>query len=132
GNPAAVGVGEILVITFTDKATREMKGRIVGRLAALGMIEERRAVETAYISTIHGFCSRLLKENPFEAGVDPEYQVLDETEARRLLRASFEDAVEKAFEDENTEIIELVSGAQYERVFGADGRDPLAVLAGAV
>src|SRR5581483_6368220 len=80
------GVGEILVITFTEKATKEMKSRIVAELNRLGLVDERRQVETAYISTIHGFCSRLLQENPFEAGVDPQFTVLDEVQARRLLR----------------------------------------------
>src|SRR4051812_37647011 len=36
------GVGEILVITFTEKATKEMKGRIVEALMSAGMNEQRR------------------------------------------------------------------------------------------
>ena len=68
------GVEKILVITFTEKATREMKTRIVAELTRLGLVAERRKVESAYISTIHGFCSRLLQENPFEAGIDPQFQ----------------------------------------------------------
>jgi ATP-dependent helicase/nuclease subunit A len=126
------GVGEILVITFTEKATKEMKRRIVEELTAAGLREQRREVETAYISTIHGFCSRLLKENPFEAGVDPEFTVLDETEARRLLHGAFEAVVEQAFAIEDGEITELVASAQDERVFGSDLRDPLSALEASV
>ncbi len=122
------GVGEILVITFTEKATREMKERIVRALEAAGLREERRALETAYISTIHGFCSRLLKENPFEAGVDPDFRVLDETEARYLLRGAFERVIETAYLEGETEIIELVSAVQDERVFGGEIGDPLNAL----
>jgi ATP-dependent helicase/nuclease subunit A len=122
------GVGEILVITFTEKATREMKERIVRALEAAGLREERRALETAYISTIHGFCSRLLKENPFEAGVDPDFRVLDETEARYLLRGAFERVIETAYLEGEAEIIELVSAVQDERVFGGDIGDPLNAL----
>lgn len=122
------GVGEILVITFTDKATKEMKGRIVEELTAAGLREQRREVETAYISTIHGFCSRLLKENPFEAGVDPEFQPLDETQARYLLREVFEGVIERAYARDEREITELVAAAQDERVFGSDLRDPLSAL----
>src|SRR5436190_3588281 len=41
-------VDQILVITFTEKATREMKGRIVDSLIREGFHEERRQVENAY------------------------------------------------------------------------------------
>ncbi len=124
-------VGEILVITFTDKATREMKSRIVEGLMAAGLYEQRRELETAYISTIHGFCSRVLKENPFEAGIDPEFSVLDENEARRLLRGVFEDVLEAAFLQGDEPITELAAQAQNARLFGTDLRDPLAALASA-
>ncbi len=122
------GVGDILVITFTEKATKEMKGRIVEELMAAGLREQRRELETAYISTIHGFCSRVLKENPFEAGVDPEFTVLDETEGRRMLHGAFESVIEQAYAVNDEEITELVASAQDERVFGSDLRDPLAAL----
>ncbi|MCC6728835.1 MAG: UvrD-helicase domain-containing protein [Chthonomonadales bacterium] len=128
----STGVGGILVITFTEKATREMKERIVCELERAGLAEERRQIETAYISTIHGLCSRLLKENPFEAGVDPQFRVLEENEARRLLREAFERVVERGFRDDDEQIVELAAAAQNERVFGLDGGDPLAALAAAV
>ncbi len=126
------GVEQILVFTFTDKATREMKARIVAELTALGLHEQRRAVETAYLSTMHGFCSRLLKENPFEAGIDPEYEVLDETQARRLLRGCFRSAVEEGFAGDDEDIVELVSAVQEERVYGVAARDTLGALAESV
>ena len=124
-------VDEILVITFTEKATKEMKTRIVEALMRLNLVEERRQVETAYISTIHGFCSRLLQENPFEAGVDPQFRVLDETQSRRLLRQSFEVAVSRAYAAHNTEITEMVAATQGERAYNDTGNDSLAVLMGA-
>ena len=125
-------VDEILVITFTEKATKEMKTRIVGELTRLGLIEERRQVETAYISTIHGFCSRLLQENPFEAGVDPQFKVLDENQARRLLRQCIEDVVARAYDIDNAETTELIASTQGEREYGGDNADGLATLAGSV
>lgn len=125
------GVSDILVITFTEKATKEMKTRIVEELNRLGLITERRQVETAYISTIHGFCSRLLQENPFEAGVDPQFSVLDEAQARRLLRQTFEAEIARAYAENNVEITELVAAAQNARQFGTDIGDPLIALASA-
>ena len=122
------GVENILVFTFTEKATKEMKQRIVRELNRLGMTDERRQIETAYISTIHGFCSRLLQENPFEAGVDPQFRVLDSPQAARLLRRAFEDSIARAYAEADAEIIELVAQTQHVRPFGTDS-DPLTGLA---
>lgn len=126
------GVDQILVFTFTEKATREMKARIVARLTELGLEEQRRQIETAYLSTMHGFCSRLLKENPFEAGIDPEFEVLDETQARRMLRRACDAAIERAFSEADDEIIDLVIAMQDERIFGIPSSDTLGPLAESV
>ena len=125
------GVGQILVITFTEKATKEMKTRIVEELTRLNLIEERRQVETAYISTIHGFCSRLLQENPFEAGVDPQFSVLDETQSRRLFRQSFEAVVAKAYDTDNAEVTELIAALQGARQYNDESGNALSLLMGA-
>ncbi|MDW8208000.1 MAG: UvrD-helicase domain-containing protein [Chloroherpetonaceae bacterium] len=106
------GVDDILVITFTDRATREMKSRIAAALEARGMTAERRQIENAYISTIHGFGLRLLQENPFEAGVDPQFRVMDEAQARRLMRQAFDQVVARAFTENDPEITELVTQIQ--------------------
>lgn len=125
------GVENILVITFTDKATREMKARIVSALLAENLLEERRRIETAYISTIHGFCSRLLQENPFEAGVDPQFKVLEEPKAKRLFRSVYEEVLATAYREEEEAIIELVAAIQANRTAN-DPADPLVTLVGAM
>ncbi len=61
----------ILAITFTDKAATEIKRRLAREFA--GRPDLRELVERAYVSTVHGFCTRLLKENPIAAGLDPEF-----------------------------------------------------------
>lgn len=89
------GPDEIAAITFTEKAANEMKARVRARLSELaGQAGSRdvarrweelgRAIDAARISTIHGFTGGLLRENPVEAGVDPQFTILDDFEAALL------------------------------------------------
>ena len=79
---------QIIVITFTEKAAGELRGRIRAELHQ-GLNEddgvERRRLEralrsldSAHIETIHAFASSLLREHPLEARVDPTFEQLDE------------------------------------------------------
>jgi ATP-dependent exoDNAse (exonuclease V) beta subunit len=89
-----VDVGAILTITFTEKAAAELRERIRARLRSLGAVDEARATEGAYISTIHGFCARVLRAQALAAGVDPTFVVLDRPTAVRLMDVAFDRALE--------------------------------------
>ena len=109
-----IGVGEILTITFTEKAAAEMRDRIRTRLRELGEDVAAAATEGAYIATIHGFCARVLRAQALSAGLDPGFEVLDEHEARRLGAAAFEDALER-LAARGPAAIDFIAG------YGADG-----------
>ena len=49
----------------------------------------------AWVTTIHGFCNRLLAGHPVAAGIDPRFRVLDAPEAERAAREAFEEALEE-------------------------------------
>ena len=87
-------VGEILALTFTEKAAGELRERVRRRLVELGEDEHARAVDAAWIGTIHGFCARVLRARPLSVGLDPRFEVLDEGAAGRLATAAYETALD--------------------------------------
>ena len=60
----------------------------------LGAARSARAAEGAWISTIHGFCARVLRAHALSAGIDPDFRVLDELEAERIAADAFDAALE--------------------------------------
>src|ERR1700692_1454458 len=90
-----VNPGRILAITFTEKAATEIKERLIQRFA--GSPERLEAIERAWVSTIDGFCSRLLQENAIAAGITPDFTVLEPTQATRLARDSAEESLDEIF-----------------------------------
>jgi ATP-dependent helicase/nuclease subunit A len=88
-------VDSILVITYTERAAGELRGRIRRRLQELGRHDLSHDLDGAWISTIHGFCHRLLKAHPFAAGIDPRFRVLDDSQGRVLRGEAFLAALEE-------------------------------------
>ena len=88
-----IEVARILTITFTEKAAAELRDRIRLRLRELGAIEPARATEGAFISTIHGFCARILRAHALAAGLDPGFVVLDSDRSGPLASAAFDEAL---------------------------------------
>lgn len=68
----------IVALTYTEKAALEMKERIRTALLQEGLVQEAEELETASVSTIHAFCQKILKEFPLQAGLDPEFTILDD------------------------------------------------------
>ena len=90
-----IDVSAILTITFTEKAAAEVRDRIRARLRELGAAEAARRTEGAFISTIHGFCARVLRVNALAAGLDPQFAVLDRYQSEPLSAAAFEAALDE-------------------------------------
>ncbi len=89
----------ILAFTFTDKAAAELRQRIRAELARRAQGGSERAAELlaaiggAWVTTIHGFCNRLLAGHPVAAGIDPGFRVLDAPETARAAREAFDEAL---------------------------------------
>ncbi len=120
---AETGVDSILAFTFTERAAGELRHRIRDELAGRaerarseGEVERAehlrdlaRDSERAWISTIHGFCRRILAGHPVALGLDPRFRVLDAGEADRVASAAFDEALEELLDDPDAERATLVA-----------------------
>jgi ATP-dependent helicase/nuclease subunit A len=104
----AIGAGlkphEIVAMAFTDRAAAEMRQRIRERVARMDKDPSEIAalleqLADAPIGTIHGFCTRILHELPVEAGVDPAFEVADESRSWQLRRQAVDAAIADAADD---------------------------------
>jgi len=77
-NPA----NRILVITFTDKAANEMKGRIIQELEDNDV--KIKNSQDLWISTFHSFCIRILKKYAIEANLSPSFKIGEEQELIKI------------------------------------------------
>ena len=96
---AASGVDDIdqvCAITFTEKAAAELKGRVRAILRQRGMFDQALKVDASWISTIHGMCSRILRESALELGIDPQFKVLTGQDANYLMGRSIDAVLDQA------------------------------------
>ena len=98
----------ILAITFTEKAAGNMRKKLAQAFRENSYIRSR--LERAWVSTVHGFCARLLRENAIFAGVDPEFQVADERESWRMQRDAMAAAMDALLEEHPAEVRALIRG----------------------
>ncbi|MCE2396043.1 UvrD-helicase domain-containing protein [Candidatus Poribacteria bacterium] len=116
---------QVVAITFTEKAAAELKQRVVNEVNArlqaephnTRLEEIKTGMLSAQISTIHAFCSRILREYPVEAGVDAGFRVLQGIQQRLILRETIDSTVREIAnrpdEDETRKkLVELL------RIFG--------------
>lgn len=124
-------ISHIVCLTFTKAAATEMRERLLGRLQADALAEAEmgggkaaaiyeallESPETLKIMTLHAYCQGLLQKFPFEAGVPPFFDVLDDSEAEQLLKQALHHVLESPPTDTVAEAIEGVSNWMGEFTF---------------
>ena len=110
----------ILAITFTEKAANEIKSRLIQRFS--GRPELREKIERAWVSTIHGFCARVLQENAIRASLPPDFTVLDQPAADRLAREAAEASLDAMYREQPDRMRRLLEALDLSTQ--DDGRQP--------
>jgi ATP-dependent helicase/nuclease subunit A len=115
-----LNIDQIVAITFTNRAANEMRQRLreqlnlILRTAAPDertyWLNYKRTLDGAVITTIHGFCARLLREFPVEARIDPQFLLLDEHRAAMLLESVVEESLTQFISAGHVEISRLTLG----------------------
>ncbi len=102
GPAEPIAPGEVVAITFTERAGAELMDRLGEELAhgirelraggdavrADRLVQALRELPSMSVGTIHGYAAKLLRLHPLEAGVDPDFAVLEEEGAQELLSAA--------------------------------------------
>ena len=121
----------ILAFTFTERAAGELRRRVRAELVrraaeakgpdgdpelAQRLDDAIRGLGAAPITTIHGFCRRLLSAHPVAAGLDPRFRVLDASEATRVAWAAFDVALEDLIAEDDGTAERVVAVYRVDRV----------------
>ncbi len=111
-----VDIDKILVVTFTNAAAKEMKERVIKSLEKISIespknkhIRKQLAyIHNSNISTIHGFCLDVIKDNFQTIDIDPSFSIGEENELNLLKADVLSDILEKKFEEAKEEFVDFV------------------------
>lgn len=111
GKPYLSSLDQALIITFTNAAATEIKERVREALEKEGLHSAALQVDDAWISTIHGMCSRILKIHALDLGLDPEFEIIDDMTRNQLVNISIEEVLRELSQDESSaEFLSIYAG----------------------
>lgn len=96
-------IDEMLIVTFTRAASSDMREKFRKRfreIAGMGVPhaqEQLERLENASISTLHSFCTDVLRNHFEAAGVDPMFRIIDDAEDKQLTERALDEALENAY-----------------------------------
>ena len=104
-----IDIDRLLVVTFTNAAATEMRERIAD---AISKVLEKNPdsnfirrqlilLSKASITTLHSFCTEVIRNNFQRLDIDPNFKIADETESTLMKLEALNDVFEKQYEDKN-------------------------------
>ncbi len=120
----SVSADKLLIVTFTNAAAAEMRGRIEKRLEEeylknpndTGILVQKHLLNSAKICTIDSFCIDFVRENFEIAGVAPDFKISDANSLRAIDEKVLSDIVNRYLDENNPVFLELLDiiGAEYD------------------
>lgn len=97
---------EFLIITYTKAAASELRGKIAAKLTQLiaehpenkHLQNQMQRLFLTKISTVHGFCTDILREYAYRMDLSADFRVADENECRELRETVMQDLLDSAYD----------------------------------
>jgi len=103
-----ISIDNLLVVTFTEAASAEMRERIAKKLQDAGHTFQIARLPMANISTIHSFCRKLVQEHFQIVDIDPAFRIGDTAELSLLRTQVMDDLFEDEYiRESNQDFIDL-------------------------
>ncbi|MDR0738982.1 MAG: helicase-exonuclease AddAB subunit AddA [Oscillospiraceae bacterium] len=109
-------INDFLIVTFTNAAAEEMKCRITKKLYDLASSSPKNShlkhqqilLQASNISTVHGFCNKLIKENFTLANVCPTFKIANESQVSELKAKALDFVLEEAYAKKDPSFMRLL------------------------
>lgn len=103
-----ISVDNLLILTFTKMAAKEMKERIGDKLKKEGLTSELAKLDTADITTFDAYALSLVKKYHYYLNVSKDINIIDESVITLYKRKILKDIFEELYEENNHEFIDFI------------------------